>query len=121
MIMNYIARLSLRGLVLTAVASTVLFAQTQQPAAAKPAEPEWVERSNANAKIVFDAESKFQPEGAALLGLEGFDDQILDITPGYEQRRINANQQALQQLNQRLAAEKEQPVKQDLEILIKAA
>ena len=71
MIMNYIARLSLRGLVLAAVASTAVFAQTQQPAAPQPAQPQWVERSNANAKIVFDAESKFQPEGAAADGTAG--------------------------------------------------
>ncbi|MBI2682607.1 MAG: DUF885 domain-containing protein [Acidobacteriales bacterium] len=85
-----------------------------------PAKQEWIERSNRNAKVVLDALARFNPEGAAQIGAEGYDEQIIDLAPGYLDRTRKANEQVLADLQKRLAAEKDPRVQQDLEIMIKS-
>lgn len=88
---------------------------------AKPAVPEWVQRSNENTHLLLQAESKFNPEGAARAGVEGLDAQIRDLKPGIFERERAAYADAIKQLNERLAKEKDPLVRQDLEILVKSA
>ena len=52
------------------------------------------------------------------MGVPGLDAEILDLKPGYEQRGEEAGKAALAALQQRLQAEKEPRVREDLEILI---
>ena len=92
-----------------------LFATAQAPA-----KQEWIERSNQNAKVVLDALAKFNPENAAQLGVEGYDEGIIDLAPGYLDRARKANEQVLAELQKRLAVEKDPRVKQDLEIMVKS-
>jgi uncharacterized protein (DUF885 family) len=88
-------------------------------AAAEP--PAWVKESNEHAKIALDVVVKFSPEGASHLGVEGYDDRILDLKPKVFERSQKASKDAAKELRARLAKATDPAVKQDLEILIQAA
>ncbi len=81
----------------------------------------WVAQSDAHAKVLLDVLARFSPESASGLGLEGFDTQVLDLGPGLYERGLEANRAALATLETRLAAETSPAVRQDLQILVKAA
>lgn len=85
------------------------------PAARTPA---WVARSDQNTQLVLDLLARQSPEGAADLGISGHDEEIFDLTPGFEKRAEAATRNVLAQLEKRLPAEKDPPVRQDLQILI---
>ncbi|HXE90379.1 MAG TPA: DUF885 domain-containing protein [Terriglobales bacterium] len=77
-------------------------------------------RSDENTRLLLDVEARFSPESAAQQGVEGVDENIIDRTPGFEERIRKATAEAVDVLKARLAAEKDPLVRQDLEILIKA-
>lgn len=92
--------------------------------AGKPAPREladWVKASSQNAKLMVELMAKIQPEAAASLGVEGYDDQISDMTPGFIGRQLKAIREVREELARRLPGEADARVKQDLEILIKTA
>src|SRR5262245_42039811 len=97
-----------------------LAAAAQQKPAFKPAVAGWVQRSNENAQLVLQSDSKFAPETAARVGVEGLDGEIRDLKPGIFERERAATAEVVKQLEQRLSQEKDPLVRQDLEILIKA-
>ena len=83
--------------------------------------PAWIEKSNANAKVLLDATSEFQPEGASSTGLVGFDEKVADLRPGRTQRYCASVSAARDELARRLLGETDPLVRQDLEILIQSA
>jgi hypothetical protein len=90
-------------------------------AAGAPATAEtWVERSDANSQILIDVLAHQSPEGASQLGVPGLDEEIFDLKPGFIERSREEVRKAAGTLRQRLAAEKDPKVRQDLEILIQA-
>lgn len=88
---------------------------------AAPAPASWVGQSNQNAQILIQRLAKFSPEGAGQIGVEGLDEQILDLKPGFNDRKKQALRETLQILKGRLAQTTEPKIRQDLEILINAA
>ena len=119
----------LRGAAALALAAAVaaphgaLFAQapSSAPAAAppaRPAQPAWIARSNELARIWLEAQAKMSPEGAGQTGLEGYDEAITDITPGYQDRARTIVDAALVTLRAKQAAETDPQVRQDLAIMI---
>ena len=108
---------------LFALAAAPAGAQEAAPATAlvpPAAAPAWVARSNVNADYALGALARFRPEGAARLGVTSVDAEISDLTPGYRERARKANDDVIAELRKRLAAEKDPPVRQDLEIMIEA-
>jgi len=96
-------------------------AQAAAPAAqAKPA-PAWVEASNRNAQILLKAQAAFQPEYASFFGIPGYDDKVTDLGPDNPRRSREATAQAKTELMALLQTERDANLRQDLEILIKAA
>ncbi len=91
------------------------------PKAAPPAKPAWVEKSDKNAQVLIDLFAGFGPEGASQVGVDGYDEKITDLTPGFVERQTVATQAAIAELKKRLAAETDPAVRQDLEILIGSA
>ena len=89
--------------------------------AAKAAAPGWVERSNQNARLLLDVMARFTPESAGELGLDGYDEQTLDLSPGWSDRYRGALREAAGELRRRQAGERDPHVAQDLEILVGAA
>jgi len=80
----------------------------------------WVEKSNEQAQIVLEVMSRFSPEGAGRLGIDGIDEEISDLGPGIYERSLQATRNVLAELLEREAAEEHPKVKQDLGILVKA-
>jgi len=102
--------------------ATVAQAQPASPkTSAAPAVPAWVTRSNADAKVMLDVVARFSPESASELGLPGYDDQVTDLKPDVDARSRQAMVEAKSKLQAMLATEKDDNVRQDLQIMIKAA
>ncbi|ATB36932.1 hypothetical protein CYFUS_002347 [Cystobacter fuscus] len=101
------------GLVLCLMASTA-------PARPQAGKPEWMARSDANARVLLDLLARFDPEDASALGMTGRDEQVMDLGPGVAGRKRAAMTQAKATLEQRLEAEKDPNVRQDLRILVDA-
>jgi len=91
---------------------------TAGSAAAQPAPPAWVAKSDQNTQVVLEALARFSPEAAADLGISGFDEEILDLKPGFDARAREASLQVRAELARRLEAESDPRVRQDLQILI---
>ena len=101
-------------LTLALLVATVPVAASQEPAA-------WIERSNSHAQVLLEVLARFAPEGAGQLGVDGLDEEIFQLPPDINQQTLTAIEGALAELNQRLEAEQNDAVRQDLQILIDAA
>lgn len=88
--------------------------------AAAAATPDWVRRSNEHAKVALEPIARFGPEEAASLGMEGYDEQILDLKPNLVERSLKASREALAELQKRYGSEKDPLVRQDLQLMINA-
>jgi hypothetical protein len=99
-------------LLLLSVLSCFAFAQENKP--------DWVKRSDAYTERVNKAEAQFTPESYGRQGVEGLDDKILDLNPGYLERSRKVTRETVEWLKKSLATEKDPLVKQDLQILMKA-
>lgn len=88
--------------------------------AARPV-PAWVAASNAHARILLDAQLRFQPESATFFGVPGYDDKVADLGPDNGARFRKAIGDARAALQEKLQLERDPNVRQDLEIMIGAA
>lgn len=110
------------GLGLWLLAGTAgIFAQTKSEPAASAEQKEWIKRSNEYAQILLKVQAKYAPEFAARQGVEGLDDQISQFPANRRDQQRADTRAALAQLQKALATEKDPLVKQDLQIMIKAA
>jgi hypothetical protein len=98
------------------LAGALALAALAAPALAAP--PAWVAKSDQNAQLLLDHLAHFAPEGAGELGVPGLDEQIFDLTPGFEQREEAAARQVREELRSRRGKETDPRVRQDLEILL---
>src|SRR4051812_16468117 len=92
-----------------------------QPSAPAPSERAWIARSNEDARLLLDVQARFAPEQAAQLGQTGYDDRILDLLPGHEERLRGAVRDALAKIDDLRTREQDALVAQDLSILADAA
>lgn len=79
---------------------------------------DWVAKSDEYTKTRLEMDAKFGPENASRTGLDGYDDKIMDMTPGFDERYEKALRKVLAQHEKDLKNEKDPNVRQDLEILI---
>ncbi len=82
------------------------------------AEPAWVTKSNDNAKLLLNVIAKYSPEGASSLGVDGFDEQITDMSRDQFDATNRDLRAAIAEMDKRLKAESDPKIRQDLEILI---
>lgn len=101
-----------RLFLLLSILSCFAFAQENRP--------EWVKRSDAYTERVNKAEAQFTPESYGQQGVEGLDDKVIDLNPGYLERSRKATRETIAWLKKSLATEKDPLVQQDLQILIKS-
>ncbi len=80
---------------------------------------DWIEKSNEHAQIVLEIFADFSPEGAGGLGVDGLDEEILDLKEGLYERERAESERVLSELEIRLSEEAHPAVRQDLEILIR--
>jgi uncharacterized protein (DUF885 family) len=105
-----------------ALAAGSAAAQPAAGGAPKPAQPPaWIARSNEHAQVLLQSLSKFAPEQASQFGVDGLDDQIMDLKPKVHERARKALVDARTELQNRMTAEKDPNVKQDLDIMIQAS
>ena len=89
--------------------------------ASRADERAWVARSNTNAALLQELLAKYSPESASSLGIDGYDEQISDLSRDpFEAQKADFGRVA-GEFRQRAAAETDPKVRQDLEILIGAA
>lgn len=81
---------------------------------------EWVKSSDNYARRVLQSMAKFSPEGAGGLGVEGLDEEILDLREHVHERRLKESAELLGGLRSALGEERHPFVRQDLKILIQA-
>ncbi|MCF7222846.1 DUF885 domain-containing protein [Marilutibacter chinensis] len=96
-------------------------AQQAPAGAAQPSSPAWVERSNELAQILVRAQAGFAPEGFSYMGIPGYDEKVSDLGPDVGERFRKAMADARTQLQGKLRLERDPQVRQDLELLVKAA
>jgi len=84
-------------------------------------QPGWITRSNQNAQLLIELETKYQPESATGNGVQGLDDRISRIDANQDKLMRADLAAALVEFKKRLASEKDPLVKQDLGILIQTA
>ncbi|MCG2584777.1 DUF885 domain-containing protein [Massilia sp. TS11] len=88
---------------------------------AAAAEPAWVTKSNANAKVLLNLMAKYSPESASSLGVDGYDEQITDLSRDLYEASVRDTEAVIADLQGRLKQETDAKIRQDLEILIAAA
>lgn len=103
------------------VATLLLSSANAALAAEAASPPAWVEESNRHAQILLDVLARYSPEGASFLGVEGHDEHIVDLKPGYSQRQQADLREAESRLEALRATASDPLVRQDLDILIQAA
>jgi len=99
--------------------SLLLSAVLASPAFA--AEPAWVTKSNENAKVLLNVLAKYSPESASSLGVDGYDEQITDMSRDQFEANNKDLRAAIAELQKRMRGESDSKVKQDLQILIDKA
>jgi hypothetical protein len=120
---NDFVRLEAAGVLLATLFALPAFAATPAAGSATLADASkaWIQKSDQNTQLLIDVLARQSPEGAGQMGVDGLDEQILDLKPGFIERGIADVEKAVTILKQRLAEEKNPNVRQDLEILIDAA
>ena len=86
-----------------------------------PASPAWVEESNRHAQVLLDILARYSPEGASFFGVEGHDAEVIDLKPGFSERQRADLQAAESKLEAARATVSDPLVRQDIDILVKAA
>ncbi|MFC5579778.1 DUF885 domain-containing protein [Rhodanobacter terrae] len=115
-------KLMVTGFALTLVGAVAAqAAPAGKPVSAPMATPAWVAKSNADAQPLLKVLADFSPEFASQFGIPGYDDKAIDLKPGVERRMRAALIAARDALQKKLAAETDPDVRQDLQIMIKAA
>ena len=99
---------------------TLLAAAFVLGATSATAQDDWVEKSNEHAQIVLEAVAKFSPESAGSIGVDGLDEEILDLRERLYERDLADSERLIGELHIRLAEEYHPAVRQDLGILLKA-
>jgi hypothetical protein len=77
-------------------------AQPETTPASRPV-ADWVKKSNQNTKVMVELLAKLQPEAASQFGVEGYDDQIIDLSPGFVARQLKATRDVHAELARRPA------------------
>jgi uncharacterized protein (DUF885 family) len=82
------------------------------------AEQAWVARSNANAKLLLNVMAKYSPENASSLGVDGFDEQVIDLSRDRYERQMKDLRAVAAELQRKRKAELDPKIRQDLDILV---
>ena len=85
------------------------------------AEPAWVTKSNDNAKLLLNVMAKYSPESASSLGVDGFDEQITDLSRDQFEAQNRDVRAAIAEMERRRKLETDPKIRQDLDILIGSA
>ncbi len=82
--------------------------------------PEWITKSNQFTGKLLEVIAKNNPESAARLGVDGFDDKISDLSEGFNERALVDLNEVNQYFKSQLSLTEDDLIKQDLLILIES-
>lgn len=85
------------------------------------ADADWISKSNAHAQVLINVMAKYSPEQAGRLGVDGLDEEILDLKPRRYERYIADLEQAIVEYESHIQRESGSKVQQDLQILLNSA
>jgi len=105
----------------TAFLIVLFLAAALATASASQEEDTWVARSDQNSQVLLEVIAQFNPEGAAFMGIDGLDEDILQLSPDRDDRQVTALETAAAELRSRLEKESDARVRLDLELLIESA
>ncbi len=103
------------------IRAAVALAMLSLCAAVSAAEPAWVTKSNANAKLVLNVMAKYSPESASGLGVDGYDEQITDLSRDHFEQTNKDTRAVIAELQKRRKTETDAKIRQDIDILIGSA
>jgi uncharacterized protein (DUF885 family) len=83
--------------------------------------PAWISASDHHAAGLLAVTAKYAPEGAAAVGLEGHDAEVLDLKPDTVRRQAADLEAVANDLSAALKTENDPRVRQDLQILLQSA
>jgi uncharacterized protein (DUF885 family) len=81
---------------------------------------DWVQKSDEITRAVLDAQLQFNPETGTSLGMQQFDEMILDLQPGIYERKRAGNLKLIEQVAASIRTAEHPKVIQDLQILQRA-
>jgi hypothetical protein len=87
----------------------------------RAADSDWIAQSNRNAEVLLEILARYNPESASAMGVEGHDGEIFDLKPDLTQRFQADMETAAAKLEALRTAATDTRIRQDLDILIKAA
>lgn len=87
----------------------------------RAADPDWIAQSNRNAEVLLEILARYNPESASAMGVEGHDGEIFDLKPDVTGRFQADMETAATKLEALRTAATDTRIRQDLDILIKAA
>ncbi len=88
---------------------------------ANAADTQWIEESNRHAQAMLEVSARYAPEFATPVGVESFDDDIIDLKPRVSERMQADFSAAAQALESKKAKTPDPRIAQDLDILVVAA
>ncbi len=83
-------------------------------------EADWLTRSNEIAYTVLEMNARFVPEFAGQQGIDGYDEEVIDLKANLHERQMAVEAERLAYLEAQLENESDPRVRQDIEIMIKA-
>src|SRR6187549_4266372 len=101
--------------------ATLLVGALSIASAAHATEAAWIAESNSHTQVLLEVNARYQLESAADLGLEQYDRLIIDLKPKFDERQEADLATAITRLETARAKVTDDRVRQDLDILIKAA
>ncbi len=81
---------------------TLAFLFVMNAAPGRAAEPDWVAESNRNAQVLLELQGRSTPESIGWVGVEGHDEDILDLRPALYERARKDRDGAIAELRRRL-------------------
>jgi uncharacterized protein (DUF885 family) len=81
----------------------------------------WIAKSNGNAQLMLHVMAKYDPESAGSIGVDGLDEQIVDMSRDQYEPQLKDMRKVVAELEAKRKTETDPKVKQDLDILISRA
>ncbi len=81
---------------------------------------DWIAKSNKNTEVLLEVMAKYNPESSGSLGIDGLDEAITDLSPGYSEKANNELKKTHSFFEKQLELTADKNVRQDLQILLDA-
>ena len=81
---------------------------------------DWIAASNKHSMVLLEAIAKHAPEYAGRVGIDGYDEEIVDMSAGFDQRFVSDLEKVTDYLQEQYNKTQNVPVRQDIKILLES-